>query len=484
MTDLLCLNVPFIPYLSRSSRSPCVTRGGTLYYPMSLLTMTSYAAKKGYDARVMDLIAHYIPEWKEEVKKLAPKVVLVDTSTPSILNDVKIADELQSEMPDSKVILVGRHVTYAPRESLEFCKNVKIVARREFFVPIIEILEGKDYKSVKGLSYKEDGKIKHNPDAEIIKDVNEFGFLSKIIKDQLNVKDYYYSSTRNPYIMLQSAWGCPYNCAFCNEIVKNKYRHRSLENIIEEIKWVKVNLPEVKEILWDDPTFVVDEKFTQDLCNSMIDNKIKINWSTMTRANISLETLKVMKKAGAKTMHLGLESATQDSLDFVNKNMKFEDEVEYLKNCKKVGIMNHACFIIGLPNDTKETIKLTIERAKKLQAIDSIQCFPLIPTPVENILDKEAEGTIWDYLVKNNYLVTRDYSKWLKSNGSYNCVVNYPNLSNTEIEQFVEQFYKEFYYRPSFILYKIKQSITSFGELKRNLRSFMTFRSRSTQKNC
>jgi radical SAM superfamily enzyme YgiQ (UPF0313 family) len=189
-----------------------------------------------------------------------------------------------------------------------------------------------------------------------------------------------------------------------------------------------------------------------------------------------------MKKAGAKTMHIGLESATQDSLNFINKNMKFEDEVEYLKNCKKAGIMNHACFIIGLPNDTKETIKATIKRVKSLPAIDSVQCFPLIPTPFENILDKEADGTVWDYLIKNDYLITRDYSQWLKPNGSYNCVVSYPNLTNKEIEQFVEQLYKEFYYRPRFIIYKLLQSLKSFDELKRNYRSFMTFKERTNYK--
>ena len=479
MTDLLCLNAPFMPYFSRPSRSPCVTRGGTLYYPISLLTMTSYAIQKGFDARIMDCIAQPNPQWKEKIKEMNPKFILVDASTPSIMNDVAIADELQRMLPKSKVVLVGRHVTYAPTESLNFCKNVDVVTRREFYPQIIEILEGKSYQSIKGISYKDNEKIKHNPDAEIIKDVNAFGFISKVIKEQLDVQSYFYSSLRNPYIMLQSAWGCPYNCSFCNEIVKTRYRHRDLESIIDELKWIKTNLPMVKEVLWDDPTFVVDENFTHQLCNAMIDNKINLHWSTMTRANISLETLKAMKKSGARVMHIGLESATQQSLNLINKNMEFEKEVEYLENCKKAGILNHACFIVGLPGDTKETIKATIDKVKKLPAIDSIQCFPLIPTPFENILDKEAEGTIWKYLVDNNYILTRDYTKWLKPNGSYNCVVSYPHLTNVEIENLVEQFYKEFYYRGSFMFKKLIQSLKSLDEFKRNYRSFMTFRSRS-----
>jgi anaerobic magnesium-protoporphyrin IX monomethyl ester cyclase len=473
MTDVLCLNLPFMPYYSRPSRSSCVTRGGTLYYPMSLLTMTSYALGKGFDAKVMDLVADFKPDWKESVKKLSPKIILIDTSTPSIMNDIKYADEIQKENPNSKVILVGRHVTHAPSESLGFCNSVNTVARGEFFVPIREILEGKEYQKVHGMSHKEeDGKIKHNPNAELVKDVEEFGILAKVIKDQLNVDNYFYASLRNPYIMLQTAWGCPYNCRFCNEVVKHMWRHRTVESVISELKFLDAELPRVREIYWDDPTFVVDEKFTQDLCNAIIENKIKVKWSCVTRANISTETLKLMKAANGRTMHIGLESTNQESLNNVNKGMSFSDEVEYLKRCEKIGIMNHACFIFGLPGDTNESIRESINVIKRLPSLDSIQIFPLIPIPFENIFGKEAENTTWEYLVKNNYLATRDYSKWLKPDGTYNCVVSYPNLSNEQIEKWVETGYNEFYFRPSYVLHKLRQSLLSWEDMKRNARSF------------
>jgi radical SAM superfamily enzyme YgiQ (UPF0313 family) len=434
--------------------------------------MTSYAIQKGFDAKVMDCIAKPNYYWKEEIKKLNPKIIAIDTSTPSIYNDIGIADELQRSMPKSKVVLVGRHVTHAPNESLKFCKNAKIVARKEFFKPIIEILEGKEYQKVRGISYKEGGKIHHNPDAELINDVEKFGFISKVINEQLNARKYYYSSTWNPYIMLQTAWGCPYNCSFCNEVVKHKWRHRSVDHVIEELKYLDASMPFIKEIYWDDPTFVVDETYTQELCNAIIKNKIKVKWSCVTRANISLETLKLMKEANGRTMHIGLESTNQDSLNNINKGMNFLDEVEYLKNCKKIGILNHVCLIFGLPGDTVETIKETIETVRKLPSIDTIQIFPLIPSPVEDIFDRESKGTVWEYLTKNNYMVTKDYSKWLKPNGLYNCVISYPNLPNKQIETLVEIGYNKFYFRIPYIFYKLKQSILSWQDMKRNVKSF------------
>jgi len=478
--DLICLNAPYIPMFSRPSRSPCVTRGGTLYFPVSLGTMGSYAQENGFKVILLDAIAKKMSRQDtiEFVTSKNPKLVVVDTSTPSIHNDVEIADEIQKKLPKSKVLLVGRHATHTPTESLKSCRAVDAVVRREYYKPVLEILEGKDYTNVDGVSYYIDGKIKHNKDPQLV-NPDDFGILSKFFKEQLDVESYFFASIRNPYIMLQLGYGCPYGCAFCNELVKNKWRHKSLENSLREIRFVKKHLPMVKEILWDDPTFVVDEAFMQELANAMVDRKLKINWSTMTRANISLETLRIMKKSGARSMHIGLESVSQETLNFINKGMLFEKEIEYLKNCKQIGILNHACWILGFPGDTVESIRKTIEIAKTLPAIDSIQIFPLIPIPVEDVLDRESEGTIWSYVTKNKNLITREYSKWLKPDGSYNCVVSYPHLSKEKIEEMIEEFYREWYYRPSYVLYKAKQSMKSFTELRRNLRGFSHMKKRT-----
>lgn len=480
MTDVLCLNLPFeypwrIRDFSRPSRSPCRTRGGTIYYPVSLASMVNYAEKQGYKAKITDCVARGLSakETLRIVEKTNPKVIVIDTSTPSIANDIKISDEIQKENPQSTVVLVGRHVTYAPRETLDSCSHAKIAARGEFYRQIVDILEGKEPGKIDGISYKTED-VKHNKNARPIENVEDFGFLSKTYKEQLDIKYYFYSSIRNPYLMLQVGWGCPYNCSFCNEVVKNRYRHRSVGHVLDEIRYIRKELPQVKEILWDDPTYVVDENFITELSNQMVENNLKMNHSCMTRANVSWDTLKAMKRAGFKTAHIGLESSDQKSLEFVNKNAKFEEEVEYLERCKKLKIKNHACWILGIPGDTKESIKATIERAKTLPSLDSVQCFPLIPTPFEDILGKESEGTVWKHLTDNNYLVTRDYSRWLKPNGLYNCVVSYPELSSREIEELVEMFYREFYFRPFYILRKALQSLSSYQEFKRNMRGFRT----------
>ena len=243
---------------------------------------------------------------------------------------------------------------------------------------------------------------------------------------------------------------------------KSSYRHRKPEKTIEELKYVEKELPQVKEVLFDDPTFVINEEHTKELCDLMIKEKIKLTWSCNIRANVSLETMKIMRKAGCRLAHIGVESLSQEGKDSIHKGVGVGGEMKFLQDAKKAKILIHGCFIVGLPGDTKEGIQRTIDMAKKLP-MDSVQVFPLIPTP---------NTKTWAWAKENGYLVTDDFSQWLKPDGSYNSVISQPNLSNKDVEEMVEKFYKEWYFRPIFILYKLKQSLRSWQEMKRNVKSF------------
>ncbi|MHA2339145.1 MAG: B12-binding domain-containing radical SAM protein, partial [Candidatus Hodarchaeales archaeon] len=167
-------------------------------------------------------------------------------------------------------------------------------------------------------------------------------------------------------------------------------------------------------------------------------------------------------KAGCRLSHVGIESLSQESLDSVTKGQEVDNVVDFLKRAKKAGLKIHGCFVLGLHNDTKETINQTIELAKKLP-MDTIQVFPIIPYP----------GTsTWKWAEDNDYLTTKDYSKWLKSDGSYDCVVSRPELTNEELLELMWKFLRSWYYRPKYFGYKIGQSLTSLNEFKRNLTSF------------
>lgn len=467
--DFLCLNPPFLPRFSRYSRSPCVTTGGTLYYPLMECTAAAYAEKFGFTSLVLDAVASNfsLEDTMKLVKERRPRLITVATSTPSIHVDIAAADHLKAELPEATVVLVGRHASWAPEESLRACSATDGVVRSEYYKVCVALLQGAPLADVNGTTYRVNGGVKSNPDDKAI-DPNEIPLISRILKRDLDIHKYFYASLRNPYTMLQHSWGCAFNCDFCDEFYKASYRHRLPDLTIEEMKFIEREMPSVKEILFDDPTFVINEKHTVELCEAMLSNKTKLTWSCNLRSSVSYETLKLMKRAGCRLAHVGIESLTQEGKDSIHKRISLENELQFLEDAKRAGILIHGCFIVGLPCDNDAIMRLTIDRAKSLP-FDTIQAIPLIPTP---------NTRSWQWAKGNGFLTTDDYSKWIDGKGVYRSVVSSPDFTSEDTERWVNTFVREFYFRPSYILYKLGQSLRSWQEMKRNIASGMNLMKR------
>jgi len=469
MSKVAFINPPFLKGFSRYSRSPCVTRGGTLYYPVMLALGTGYLQKNGHEVLLIDAIAEN-KKTREVLSKLTnfkPDIIVIETSTPSINKDINFAKESKRLMNRAKIVLVGRH--FNKKETAEKLlkkeKEIDIIARKEFYDEVLDLANKKSLRSIKGITYIQNKKIKSNIDGKPI-NPDDLPFVSKIYKEFLDYKKYFYASLRYPYLMLQFGYGCPFGCAFCNEMHHASYRHRSIKNFIEELEYIEKNFPDVKELHLDDPTFYINNEITKELCEVMIKKRFKFKWSTNVRCNVPLDILKLMKKAGCRLVHVGIENINQDVLTKINKGIKSDTITRFLFDAKKAGILVHACFIMGLPGDTEITLRKTLDYAKAVP-LDSIQAFPLIPTPGE---------LSYDWAKNKGYLISEDYSQWLNKNGGYNCVISRPDLTKEQVEWWAEKFYKEFIFRISFVLYKIKQSLKSWQEFKRNFKTFLKFR--------
>jgi len=468
---ILMLNPPFLRRYTRQSRSPCVAKGGTFYYPYYLAYATGALEKKNFNVKLIDAVAKEWPNKKtiKFTKNFEPDFVVIDTSTPSIYNDVKIGTKIKDALPSSHVTLVGTHPTVLPKETLELSNNIDSVCRGEYDFTVVELaktLEGKKpLKKVDGLSFRKCKKIIHNKTRERIRNLDELPFVSEVYKKHLDINDYFYASLKYPQVIILTARGCPNNCSFCNIPFKKSYRARSIENVVEEFGFIENELPEVKEVMIEDDTFPVFKKRTIDLCDLLIKKGIKIPWSCNARVDVDFETLKKMKEAGCRLLCVGFESPTQKTLDNVHKRTTKKQQIQFMENTRKVGLLVNGCIMLGLPGDTKETIRDTIEFAKELNP-DTLQAYPLYAYP----------GTeLWKWAEKNGYLTSKNYSDLLDENGLHKCNVNNPGLSAEEADELCRQALKEFYIRRKYIYQKILQSITSFEEAKRTFISFKTF---------
>ena len=245
-----------------------------------------------------------------------------------------------------------------------------------------------------------------------------------------------------------------------------QYRKRSAKNLFDECVYIKRNFPDVKEILIDDDNFSVDQENVQEFCKLMIESKLGLKWVVQCRVTLKYNTMVLMKKAGCRLVVVGYESGSQKVLDGMHKGITLEQSRRFNAAAKKAKMRVHGCFMVGNPGETKATMKETLEFSKSLR-MDTVQYFPLIVYP----------GTeAWTWAKENHYINAKSYDEWLTADGMHNCVLSRPELSSQELVEFCNYARKQFYLRPSYMLMKLGECLTSKEDFIRTWKAFGTFR--------
>ena len=470
---ILMLNPPYFKRFSRNSRSPAISKGGTLYYPIWLAYATGVLEEEGFDVRLIDGPAsgRDMEEIVDEMRVFKPDLTVIDTSTPSIHNDVQAAEALK-DASGSYIIMVGTHASAMSEETVRMSPKIDAAAREEYDYTINDLAyalkDKKDLETVPGINFRRGEEIISTPNRTFIKDMDSLPFVSKVYKKHLDHTHYFYAHSLHPIMTIITGRGCPYDCVYCvlPQTMNGKgYRKRSAANVADEFEYIKENFPDVKEIMIEDDTLTVDQKRCRALSETLIERGIKMTWTANSRADVDLETMQYMRKAGCRLFCVGIESGDQDVLDQVKKRLEVDRISQFMGDAKKAGIMVHGCFMVGNPGETKETLVKTLDFAKELKP-DTAQFFPIMVYP----------GTAaYDWAKENGYLLTEDYSKWLTSDGLHNSVVSRPGLTNEELVDFCDMARRSFYLRPQYISFKLWQGIRNPREGQRTLKSAGTF---------
>ena len=472
--NVLMLNPPFKGRFSRTSRSPAVTLGGTIYYPFWLAYATGVLEQSGFEVSLVDAPAQglSVADVIERVKKKPPQLIVVDTSTPSIYSDVKVAEQLKESFPSSFVALVGTHPSALPGETLKLSEKVDAVAVGEYDYTMRDLAlclqKGSDLRTVDGLVFREGKQIIRSKPRVLIENVDELPFVSQVYKRHLNVRDYYFAAANYPMVMIITGRGCPYKCFFCvypQTFHSRKYRPRSAANVVDEFQWIVQNLPEVKEIGIEDDTFTVDQERVREICRQILERAVKIKWYCNVRVNLELETMRWMKKAGCRLVTVGFESADQESLNRMQKGITVAQIRQFVSDTRKAGLLVHGCFIIGNPGETEETMEKSLKMARELNC-DTMQFFPLLVYP-------GTEAYRWAQ--ENGCLNSESFADWADDAGMYRSVLNIPGLPAEKIEAFCLRANREYYLRPGYMLMKLKQLIFGPREIRRTLTGAITY---------
>ncbi|HEY6451751.1 MAG TPA: hopanoid biosynthesis associated radical SAM protein HpnJ [Steroidobacteraceae bacterium] len=397
------------------------------------------------------------------------ELVIIHTSTPSFPTDAKFAELLKQDHPAIKIGLVGAKTMVDPDGSLNATPAVDFVCREEFDYTCKEVAEGRPLKDVTGLSYRgEDGRIVHNLPRAVIENMDDLPFVAPVYKRDLKIENYYSGYLKHPYISFYTGRGCRSKCTFClwpQTVGGHRYRVRSAENVLAEVKWIKENLPEVKEIMFDDDTFTDTSNLPRVEAIARGMGEMRVTWSCNAKANVPYKTLKVMKDSGLRLLLVGYESGDDQILHNIKKGLRTDIARRFSEDCRKLGIVVHGTFILGLPGETTETIEKTINFAKEINP-HTIQVSLAAPYP---------GTTLYRQAVENGWLRENEAVNLVNDKGVQLAAISYPHLSKDEIFRSMETFYKRFYFRPSKIWEILKEMLKSWDTMKRRLREGVEF---------
>ena len=481
---VLFLNPPFHPRFSREQRSPGVTKSGTLYYPKWLAHAAGVAIKNGHDVDLVDApaAACTVQGVIDRIRAKNIEAVVCDTSTPSILNDVSVIESLVAANPSLHVLLVGRHVSSLPKETLAMSAALEAVAIREYEYTVRDWLEAKacgaDLSAVDGLVWRHSrtGVIVSNKPREAIKNLDELPFVSEVYKRFLHTPDYFYGHSLWPLVVFDTSRGCPYHCSFCvypQTFSGHTMRFRSVGNVADEFDFVSREMPEIKTAMLEDDTFIISKPRTLELANELIRRGNRLPFDANCRADIGAEgeLLSTLHKAGARLFCVGFESGDVEVINGMKKNnddrrdAKYHEEAHrFVRRCRDSGIMVHGCFMVGNLNETPASMEKTLSFARKLQP-DTAQFFPIMVYP---------GTTAYEEAKRRGYIQIEDWSAWLTKDGLHNSVVTLPNITHEQLVSFCDRARRSFYLSPSYLFYKLKQSLKDRRELQRNVKGFVT----------
>jgi hopanoid biosynthesis associated radical SAM protein HpnJ len=437
-----------------------------------------------------EIKSHWYPTWLAQLAAMVPDSKLIDapphgitldqivpqardydlvimhSSTPTFASDIATARALKNVNPKLKVGMVGANVAIDPRRSLEKAEPIDFVTAKDYDFTVRDVAQGKDFAEIAGLCYRDNsGAIQETAARTTLTDMDELPFVTPVYHRDLKIENYFIGYLKHPYISFYSGRGCKSRCTFClwpQTIGGHKYRTRSVENVVEEIRWAKAAMPQVKEFFFDDDTFTDDLPRAEAIAREL--GKLGVEWSCNAKANVPRETLKVLRDNGLRLLLVGYESGNQQILHNIKKGMRVEVARRFTKDCHDLGVTIHGTFIMGLPGETKETIQETIRFAREINP-HTLQVSIAAPYP-GTFLYKQA--------MENGWLGNTDQNL-VDDHGVQIAALSYPHLSHTEIFHSVEEFYRRFYFRAPKIASIVGEMLMSREMLQRRLREAVEF---------
>jgi radical SAM superfamily enzyme YgiQ (UPF0313 family) len=314
-----------------------------------------------------------------------------------------VARMLKQESPDLKVLFMGTHSSALPERTLRE-ESTDFVCRGEGPFTILGVIEAlkagtQDFYKVPGLWYFDGVDVAHTASTDLIKNLDST--IPGMAWDLLPMKKYKahnwhcwdHIDERAPYASIYTSLGCPYKCSFCcinAPFEINKIRYFSPDWVIKQID-ILVREYGVKNIKFADEMFVLNARHVLEICDYIIDRGYDLNiWAYARVDTVKGRYLEKLKRAGFNWLAIGVESGSKFVRDGVEKGRFLdEDIIRIIRRIQEAGIYVSANYIFGLPDDTldsmRDTLDLAIEINSEWANIYSAMAYPGSPLYAQSL---------------------------------------------------------------------------------------------------
>jgi len=441
-------------------------RGIAAWPPLGILYLATVLRERGVETSVLDQPANGLT--KEEtvrwIEKEDPDILGFSTFASSGLTAASTSELVKRKNPNIIIVFGNHHATFSAERLLRKYPSVDIAVRGEGEDTVVDLenclRNGGNLKDVFGITFRDGDEVVSTPDRPLIEDLDSIPFPDRSLLDME-----YHSvvagarlATRK-FTSIVSSRGCTYSCRFCTcqKFALRSWRPRSVENILEELRYLASE--GFRQFIFVDDNFTLNQRRVIQLSKAIRDERLDMEWLCEGRVdNCSSEMLKELSRAGCKVIYFGIESANQRILDYYDKRISPEQSMDAVETARESGIeVIVGSFILGAPDETREEIRNTLEFAKRLQ----------IDLPQFNILTVYPGMDIWEELRTQGILDEEEH--WERG-------VLVPEVCPSavpagEIKQMTNEAFHDFVLRPTYLL----------GQAARSLRS--TFRMRLIMNN-
>lgn len=442
MEKILLINPPYNLEVYKENKNFSV------HPPVGLAYLAGFIRKYGYNVEIIDANALSIPREKlVDIIIGHPSRFIGFTSVTATINLVSgICDDIKKRS-DKKLILGGQHATFKDTEILTACRSIDYIIRGEGELTLLRLLNrlrnNMSGKGLMGITYLENNDIISNPGRPPIKDINKIPFpawdLLPRSKYRLNgFQDIGFHGEQLGKLI--STRGCPNKCTFCSSAhFWGKPRFRNVDNIFEELVYLTQTL-KVRHIDFMDDCLTIPVSRFKELCKRIIESKLDFKWSCYSRVqNITEELVKQMKDAGCFMVLLGIESGNQEIIDSIKKKITLEQVTNAVSLFKKYDIDCLGFFMIGLPDDTKETVHQTVDFAKSLN----------LDFPFFSVTTPFPGTELYDWFMSSS--LSPESFEWNQLSTHGATVYRTEHLTSEQIKELYDYAIRTCYFNPAFI---------------------------------